>query len=64
MTENQVIRYINLTARRTYILAHSGIEWRPEYGPELERIDHELAELRPLVDAAHRERRRRASESD
>lgn len=34
MTEDQVSRYINLVARRTYILTHSGIVWRPGAGKD------------------------------
>lgn len=52
MTEDQVVRYTRLTARRMEIVMHSGASWRPEYGQELEEIDKELAELRRHVDAA------------
>lgn len=52
MTEEQVVRYTRLTARRMEIVMHSGASWRPEYGQELEEIDKELAELRRHVDAA------------
>lgn len=54
MTEKQVSRYIRLVDRRLYILLHSGIDWRPEYGPEMEQIDQELAKLRPLIDQEHK----------
>ena len=50
MTEKQVSRYIDLVRRRIYILAHSGVDWKPEYGLEMEQIDRELEKLRPLVE--------------
>lgn len=34
MTEKQVSRYIDLVHRRTYILTHSGVDWKPEYASE------------------------------
>lgn len=52
MTEDQVVRYTELTARRMEIVMHSGASWRPEYAQELEEIDAELAALRQHVDAA------------
>ncbi len=52
MTEDQVVRYTRLTARRMEIVMHSGVSWKPEYAQELEKIDAELAELRRHVDAA------------
>ena len=53
MTEQEVSRYISLVDRRTFLLMHSGIDWKPEYSQELEQIDRELKALRPLVDAQH-----------
>lgn len=50
MTEKQVSRYIDLVHRRTYIPAHSGVDWKPEYASEMEQIDRELETLRPLVE--------------
>lgn len=50
MTEKQVSRYIDLVHRRTYILTHSGVDWKPEYASETEQIDRELEILRPLVE--------------
>ena len=50
MTAQQVSRYIDLVNRRTDILNHSGVDWKPEYGLELNQIEKELAELSPLVD--------------
>lgn len=52
MTDEQVVRYTELTARRMEIVMHSGASWKPEYAQELEEIDAELAELRKHVDAA------------
>lgn len=52
MTEDQVVRYTRLTARRMEIVMHSGASWKPEYAQELEEIDAELAALRQQVDAA------------
>ena len=52
----QVNRYLDLVARRTYILAHSGVDWKPEYEKEMQQIDQELAVLRPLVDQEHQRR--------
>ena len=37
-------------------MSYMGIDWKPEYGPELEAIDRELAELRALVDMEHERR--------
>ncbi|MEE0203500.1 MAG: hypothetical protein U0I51_23545 [Muricomes sp.] len=56
MTKDQAIRYIDLVDRRIFILNHSGVDWKPEYGPELRQIDMELHQLRPLVEQEHRQR--------
>ena len=48
MTERQVLRYLELNSRRLFILLHFGVDWRPEYGPELEKITQELEELRKI----------------
>ena len=53
MSDKQVVRYLELVNRSLFILTHSGIDWKPEYGSELEAIDQELAELRPLVEQEH-----------
>lgn len=53
MTDEQVVRYTRLTARRMKIVMHSGASWKPEYAQELEEIDAELATLGQRVDAAH-----------
>lgn len=45
-TEKKILRYLELVDRRLYILLHSGIDWKPEYGPELEQIDQEIVQLR------------------
>lgn len=57
MTDKEVSRYLKLVERRLYILNHSGIDWKPEYGPELAIIDQELAELRKVVEAEHSRRK-------
>lgn len=54
MTDQQVSRYLCLVSRLAYIHAHSGVEWRPEYGPELEAVRAELAALKPLVEMERR----------
>ena len=60
MTENEVLRYLYLVDRRITILMDSGVNWKPEYGPELEAIDRELSVLRELVDAEHQRQEQRA----
>lgn len=60
MTDKEVCRYLELLSRRLFILAHSGIDWKPEYVSELEAVDKELAELKEMVDYEHRKRRRTA----
>ncbi|WP_349674366.1 hypothetical protein [Lacrimispora sp.] len=57
MTAAEVIRYLALVDRRMFIIEHSGISWRPEYEPELESIDQELAKLRKVIDAEHAKRK-------
>lgn len=52
MSDKQVLRYLQLVDRRLYIILNSGINWKPEYGQELEEIDRELAELQKAVAAA------------
>lgn len=66
MTDEQVVRYTRLTARRMEIVIHSGASWRPEYGQELEEIDAELAALRQQLDAVKEARTENvpASEDD
>lgn len=56
MKQEQASRYLELVARRTYILAHSGVDWKPEYEKEMQQIDQELSVLRPLVDQEHERR--------
>lgn len=56
MTKEQALRYIDLVDRRLFILIHSGVDWKPEYEPELEQINKELRQLRPLVEQEHRQR--------
>lgn len=59
MTEKEVGRYLELIHRRLYILNHSGIDWQPEYGPELDSINRKLTELREAVEAEHARRKER-----
>lgn len=56
MTDQQVSRYLYLVSRLAYIHAHSGVDWRPEYGPELEAVRAELTALKPLVETERRMR--------
>lgn len=56
MKHEQINRYLDLVARRTFILTHSGVDWKPEYEKEMQQIDQELAVLRPLVDQEHQRR--------
>lgn len=58
MGGKEINRYLTLVDRRLFIVAHSGVDWKPEYGPELEAIDQEIAELRLLVDQEHERRRK------
>mgnify|MGYP001057081119 CR=1 FL=1 len=57
MSDKEVCRYLELVDRRLFIIIHSGIDWKPGYISEMEDIDKELAELRVLVEKAHRQRR-------
>ena len=50
MTDEEVCRYLELVDRRLFILTHSGINWKPEYGSEMEALDRELAGLRVMID--------------
>lgn len=59
MTAEQVNRYLDLVNRRLYILVHSGVDWKPEYETEIQQIDRELAELRPIVEQARKEKEQR-----
>lgn len=58
MNEVQVLRYIYLVYRKSFIICHSGIEWKPEYDDEMKRINQELALLRPLVEKEHSRKER------
>lgn len=57
MTAADVTRYLALVDRRMFILEHSGVDWWPEYGSELESIDQELVKLRKVIDAEHARRK-------
>ena len=59
MAEKEVCRYLQLASRKSFILTHSGISWKPEYGPELEAINQELGKLRKVIDQEHANRRKR-----
>lgn len=54
MSEQQVLRYLQLVDRRVHIIINSGIGWKPEFVPELEEIDREIAGLRKVIEAAKR----------
>ena len=56
MTDQQVLRYLALVDILLWINLHSGTDWRPEYGPELEAVRAELTVLRPLVEKERRKR--------
>lgn len=46
MTVDQIARYTALVKRKSEILLHSGVNWKPEYLEELMNIDRELSGLR------------------
>lgn len=50
MTDAQVVKYTELSARMAWIYTHSGVSWKPEYGPELEQIKQELSELGQIME--------------
>lgn len=53
LSEEQVMRYLELVDRRMFIVMNSGITWKPEYARELEEIDSEIAVLRTAIETAH-----------
>lgn len=57
MTAEEVLKYIQLVSRKSFIICHNGNDWKPEYEIEMKQIDQELALLRPLVDAEHTKRK-------
>ena len=58
MTDKQICRYTALVARKAEIYSHySALHWNREYGAEKEKRDHELSELRPLVEQEHQKRK-------
>ena len=57
MTAEEVLKYIQLVSRKSFIICHSGNDGKPEYEIEMKQIDQELALLRPLVDAEHAKRK-------
>lgn len=64
MTEQQIARYLQLASRKTFILLHSGTDWKPEYASELMAIDQELTELMKVKEQAHAQREQAAVESN
>lgn len=55
LTDKDVTRYLWLVDRKLSLLT-AGIDWKTEYGPELEAIDKEIKELRVLIDREHARR--------
>lgn len=55
LTDKDVNRYLWLVDRKLSLLT-AGIDWKPEYGPEMEAIDKEIKELRVLIDREHARR--------
>ena len=62
MTEEQITRYLQLASRKTFILLHSGTDWKPEYASELMAIDQELTELMKVKEQAHTQREQISTE--
>ena len=56
MTDQQVLRYLELVDRLLWIMRHSGVHWKPEYEEEGYQIRAELEILKPFVDAERRKR--------
>lgn len=56
ISDDQIVKYLELVERRLFILLHSGVDWKPEYESELATINQELADLRPLVEQEHERR--------
>ena len=56
MTQEQVLRYLELANRESYIIIHSGDSWKPEWEDELEAIKKELDGLREIIAAEHQTR--------
>lgn len=54
MTDQQVLRYLELVDRLLWIVRHSGVDWKPEYEEEGDAIRRELAALKILVDLERR----------
>lgn len=54
-TDHDVLVYLDLVQRRTHILLHSGIDWKPEYGPELAAIDQQLSAYRLRIELCSKE---------
>lgn len=58
MSEEKILRYLELANRRAFIVLHSGIGWKQGYEAELKEIDRELGEIKELIDEEHRKRQR------
>ena len=43
MTAEEVLKYIQLISRKSFIICHSGNDWKPEYEIEMKKINQELA---------------------
>lgn len=54
MTDQQVLRYLELVDRLLWIMRHSGVDWKPEYEEEGDAIRRELVALKILVDLERR----------
>lgn len=63
MTKEQITRYLQLASRKTFILLHSGTDWKPEYASELMAIDQELTELMKVKEQAHAQREQISAEA-
>ena len=48
MTAEQVQQYIKLANRKSFIICHSGNDWKPEYEEELQQINQEHAKRKEL----------------
>lgn len=53
MTQEQVLRYLDLVDRRLFIVMHSGVDWKPEYEKELADIDKEISYFRKIINSAY-----------
>ena len=56
MTDQHVLRYLELVDRLLWIMRHSGTDWKPEYEEEGNAIRAELEAIRPIVEEERRMR--------